>query len=159
MREGRGEHYDQPDYASQLNVAPFTLMPLPRLAVPLLIVYGPELKTVESARVLVPATTSRVVTVLLIVIVLLDPVSAVPCVQLVPFPAVTGVLASSVKHIIVGVPLELVHVTEMGELELPEVGVQEGAFELPPPLIVNAPTVRELGSVAPEAVQLRPAIV
>jgi hypothetical protein len=102
-------------------------------------VYGPPLNAVESDRALVPATTSSVVTVLLIVIVLLDPVSAVPVVQPVPAPLVTGVVPFSVKHMIVVPELELVHVTEMDELELPEVGVQLGAVAGLLVLMVNKP--------------------
>ena len=120
------------------------------------IVYGPALNTAESDNVLVPAMTSRVGTVLPITTVL-D--ITVPCVQVVPFPAVTGVLPSSVSHITVVPELEFVQVTVIGEPELPEVGVHEGVLAAPLPPIVKAPTVRELGTVAPDAVQLSPAIV
>ena len=130
------------------------MIPTALFKVVLVMVYGPALKAVESVRALVPATTSSVVTVLLIAIVLLEPVNAVPCVQVVPFPAVTGVLASSVKHMIVVPPLTLVHVTDMGELELPEAGVQLGAVAELLVLITKLPVTKLLGF----AVKLLPAI-
>jgi hypothetical protein len=53
---------------------------------------------------------------------------------------------------IVGVPLELPHVTAIGEVELPEVGVHEGVAAAPPPVIVNSPLLTLLGSCEAVAV-------
>jgi hypothetical protein len=60
------------------------------------IVYAPYELTVESDKVLVPATIFREVTDEEIVILLLDPASDVPFVQLLPAPFVVGVVPSSV---------------------------------------------------------------
>ena len=92
-----------------------------------------------------------VVTVLLMEIVL-D--TTEPVVHAVPAPLVTGVVPFSVKHIIVVPVLEFVQVTVMGEAELPEVGVHEGAVAELLVLITKLPVTRLLGF----AVKLLPAI-
>jgi hypothetical protein len=115
------------------------------------IVYGPEVNTVESVSVLVPATTLSAATVLLMEIVL-D--TTEPVVHPVPAPLVTGVVPFSVKHITVVPVLELMHVTVIGELELPEVGVQLGAVAGLLVLITKLPVTRLLGF----AVRLPPAV-
>jgi hypothetical protein len=52
---------------------------------------------------------------------------------------------------IVGVPLELPHVTAIGEVELPEVGVHEGVAAAVPAM-VKSPSTNVLGKAAPDGV-------
>ena len=63
-----------------------------------------------------------------------------------PAPFVIGVLPSSVWHITVVPVFEFVQVTVIGELELPEVGVHEGAVAAPP-VMTKSPLTSVLGKL------------